>query len=199
MSREGYFYGFEVAYSRYHRLNIFYMLMEKLNSFAEGRYDTHVSTQQIQDDYENRRTDAWERIENMSITKRIVSTAKMLQASRHGADSLGRSNTTSTTSSSRTMPPVSRSVSGSSFTKKAPPPPPSFGSNHAPPPYTPPPSNSNFAAAAATKRAPPPPPPLKPKPKAEPPVQYVVALYDFAAQVRYRYCCYSLPFNLCQI
>jgi amphiphysin len=31
------------------------------------------------------------------------------------------------------------------------------------------------------KRAPPPPPPLKPKPK--PKVQYVVALYDFAAQV----------------
>jgi len=31
----------------------------------------------------------------------------------------------------------------------------------------------------ATKRAPPPPPPIKPKPT---PVNYVVALYDFAAQ-----------------
>ena len=36
------------------------------------------------------------------------------------------------------------------------------------------------AAAAVAKKAPPPPPPLKPKPK--PAVQYVVALYDFAAQ-----------------
>ena len=35
------------------------------------------------------------------------------------------------------------------------------------------------AAATAAKRAPPPPPPLKPKPA---PVNYVVALYDFAAQ-----------------
>ena len=32
------------------------------------------------------------------------------------------------------------------------------------------------------KKAPPPPPPLKPKPKPAVQVQYVVALYDFAAQ-----------------
>lgn len=31
-------------------------------------------------------------------------------------------------------------------------------------------------------KKPPPPPPLKPKPKIEPPKQYVVALYDFEAQ-----------------
>jgi len=38
-----------------------------------------------------------------------------------------------------------------------------------------------MAAAAATKRAPPP-PPIKPKPKMEPPKEYVTALYDFDAQ-----------------
>ena len=37
--------------------------------------------------------------------------------------------------------------------------------------------------SAVTKKAPPPPPPLKPKPKPASQVQYVVALYDFAAQV----------------
>ncbi|TFY70562.1 hypothetical protein EVG20_g2433, partial [Dentipellis fragilis] len=47
----------------------------------------------------------------------------------------------------------------------------------APPPYSP---SFNGVSAAAAKRAPPPPPPLKPKP--QPNVQYVVALYDFAAQ-----------------
>jgi amphiphysin len=31
-------------------------------------------------------------------------------------------------------------------------------------------------------KKPPPPPPLKPKPKSEPPKQYVVAVYDFEAQ-----------------
>ena len=67
--------------------------------------------------------------------------------------------------------------------KKAPLPPssPSLAPS-APPPYSPPAPGSNvgFQAAAAAKKAPPPPPPLKPKPR--PAVQYVVALYDFAAQ-----------------
>ncbi|KAI5120227.1 hypothetical protein M0805_000041 [Coniferiporia weirii] len=178
----------------YMQLNIFYMLMEKIHGFAEGKYDVQVTSSQIAEDYENKRTDAWEVIENMNITKRIVSTAKMLQSSRQnsaapsfasGAGSIGRSGTVSSTSSTglgtRTMPPVARSVSGSSFVKKPPPPPPSLGSA-APPPYTPSGGFGGAAAAAAAKRAPPPPPPLKPKPRAEPPIQYVVALYDFAPQ-----------------
>lgn len=93
-------------------------------------------------------------------------------------------------------PPVGRSPSSAStstLSKKAPPPPPApFGSGKAaaavsspstyeapPPPYTAPSIASSAASVAATKRAPPPPPPLKPKPKS---VNYVVALYDFAAQ-----------------
>jgi len=63
--------------------------------------------------------------------------------------------------------------------KKTPPPVPGSSAPAPPPPYTP---SGGAVAAAATKRAPPPPPPLKPKPKAAPKVQYVVALYDFAAQ-----------------
>lgn len=77
-----------------------------------------------------------------------------------------------------------RSPSGSSFTKKAPPPPPSaFGSkaaDPAPPSYA---ASTSGLAAAATKRAPPP-IPGKPKPKVEPAVEYVEALFDFAPQVR---------------
>lgn len=171
--------------------------MEKLTGFAEGKYEIHVSGAQIAEDYEQKRTDAWERIEGMGITKRIVSTQKMLQASRQNSTgtygSLGRSNTTASTSTTSSgglrAPPPMRSTSGSSFVKKAPPPPPSFGSQSqtfaAPPPYSAGGASSGAAAAAAAKRAPPPPPPLKPKPKS---IQYVVALYDFAAQVRFFSC-----------
>lgn len=164
------------------------MLMEKLNSFADGKYDVQVPTAQITQDYEDKRTDAWERIENMGITKRIVSTAKMMQNSRQnptqtGASSLGRSASSMTSSTlsvgSRSIPPA-RTPSGSSFTKKPPPPPPGVNAPAPPPPYAP----SDAASAAAAKRAPPPPPPLKPKPRVEPPKEYVVAMFDFAPQVR---------------
>lgn len=56
------------------RLNIFYMILEKVQGFAQGKYDLNVTTPQIGQEYEEKRSDAWERIDNMSITKRIVST-----------------------------------------------------------------------------------------------------------------------------
>lgn len=57
------------------RLNIYYLFLEKMNSFAEGKYNvTNVPGVQIQSDYENTRTDAWSQIEDLGITKRIVST-----------------------------------------------------------------------------------------------------------------------------
>lgn len=164
----------------FERLNIFYMILEKISGFSEGKYDVHVSAAQITDEYENKRTDAWEVIENLNITKRIVSTQKMLQNHRANSGSSGAG-------SARSPPPsMGRSVSGGSFVKKAPPPPPSSSSfTAAPPPYSASAAGAAAAAsAAAAKRAPPPPPPLKPKPRVEPPVQYVVALYDFAPQVR---------------
>lgn len=190
------------------------MLLEKLSGFAEGKYDITVSAAQIAEEYEGKRTESWQTIEELNITQRIVSTSqsfpstqthvpltdpsnprttgKMVQQQRltSGSSSqLGRTTSTSTTSS-RVPPPAS-----GSFQKKAPPPPPSSSSSFkakspvppssppapaAPPPYSPSTNGTAAAAAAAAKRAPPPPPPLKSKPK--PAVQYVVALYDFAAQ-----------------
>ncbi|ETW87661.1 hypothetical protein HETIRDRAFT_424381 [Heterobasidion irregulare TC 32-1] len=193
----------------YMQLNIFYMLLEKLNEFAEGKYDVSVTPAQIAQEYDDKRSDAWHVIEELNITKRIISTSKMLANQRGlspGAPSLGRSPSASSTSTSRTMPPSSASATPS-FSKKPPPPPPSASSYKstftktspppsapapaAPPPYTPPATSSSGGVAAAAaafnaaaaKRGPPPPPPLKPKPKpAAPAPQYVVALYDFDAQ-----------------
>ena len=60
----------------YMQLNIFYLLLEKLSGFAEGRYDVSVPAHQIAADYEERRTDAWSQIEELNITKRMISTCK---------------------------------------------------------------------------------------------------------------------------
>ncbi|KAJ6573959.1 hypothetical protein DFH09DRAFT_1246690 [Mycena vulgaris] len=175
----------------YMQLNIFYLLLEKMNEFAdEAKYDvSNVPGSQIAQDYENQRTDAWSAIEELNITQRIISVckSKLVQGRRAengGGSSLGRSATsassTSAASSTRSpsAPPARRMPSTGSF-KKTPPPIPGSSAPAPPPPYTP---SGGAVAAAATKRAPPPPPPLKPKPKIGPKVQYVVALYDFAAQ-----------------
>ncbi|KAN0100940.1 hypothetical protein V8E55_000924 [Tylopilus felleus] len=177
----------------YMQLNIYYLFLEKMNSFAEGKYNvTNCSGSQIQSDYENRRTDAWSQIEGLGITKRIISTSKLVQAKRAEAGvgaPIGRTPSTATSSSatsytSRVMP--APAYGSPSFVKKPPPPPPPPpGQLTAPPPPYSASDHGNSAVAAAataaTKR-PPPPPPLKPKPKPEPVVEYVTALYDFDAQ-----------------
>lgn len=58
-----------------HRLNIYYLILEKMNSFADSaKYDiASMPGSQIQQSYEEGRTDAWYVIENMNIVKRIVS------------------------------------------------------------------------------------------------------------------------------
>ncbi|KAM5542255.1 hypothetical protein V8D89_004128 [Ganoderma adspersum] len=163
----------------YMQLNIFYLLLEKLNGFAENRFDVSIPAAQITTDYETRRSDVLERVEALNITRRMISTSRMVQSNRAvsggGPPSLGRSATTSSTGSA-----ASRSPSTSTFKKAPPPPPSSLSAAAPPPPYTPPAPGSAAAAAVVAKKAPPPPPPLKPKPKAA--VQYVIALYDFAAQ-----------------
>ena len=60
------------------RLNIFYLILEKMNSFAdEAKYDiSNVPAAQIAQEYEEKRTDAWSTIEGLSIAKRIVSVCK---------------------------------------------------------------------------------------------------------------------------
>ncbi|KAH9917360.1 BAR-domain-containing protein [Epithele typhae] len=168
----------------YMQLNIFYLLLDKLNGFAEGKYDVSIPAAQIASDYEGRRSDALERVEALNITSRILSTSRMVQANRSASgnstlspsgSTLGRATSTASTASAASRSP-------SSFKKALPPPSPTLTPSAAPPPYSPSPSGSSFGAAAVAKKAPPPPPPLKPKPKAAPAVQYVVALYDFAAQ-----------------
>jgi len=178
----------------YMQLNIYYLLLEKMNSFAdEAKYDiANVPGAQIAQEYEEKRTDAWSVIENLGIIKRIVSVSRLVQASRaqNGQTSLSRqasvaATPSSSAASSLKAAPPTRSVSGASAYKKTAPPPPtsSYQAAAAPPPYSPSASiGSTAAASAGAKRAPPPPPPLKPKPKPAPQINYVVALYDFAAQ-----------------
>jgi amphiphysin len=51
------------------------MLLEKMQQFSEGKFDvTNASGAQIVADYEEKRTDAWQQIENLNITKRMIST-----------------------------------------------------------------------------------------------------------------------------
>jgi hypothetical protein len=58
-----------------YRLNIYYLILEKMNAFAEeSKYDiTNAPGAQIASDYEASRTDAWHQIENLNITKRLIS------------------------------------------------------------------------------------------------------------------------------
>lgn len=59
------------------------MLLEKMQAFAENRYDiTNVPGAQIAADYEAKRSDAWETIESMGITSRLISTCTQLSTSR---------------------------------------------------------------------------------------------------------------------
>lgn len=58
------------------RLNIYYMVLEKLSTFAEGKYDVSLTFPDIAVDYEAKRPDALKQIEDMAITKRIVSTCR---------------------------------------------------------------------------------------------------------------------------
>ncbi|KAF8640588.1 hypothetical protein AX17_000250 [Amanita inopinata Kibby_2008] len=164
----------------YMQLNIYYLILEKMNSFAkEGKYDiTNVPGSQIVQEYEEKRTDAWQQIENLNIAKRLISVSKMVQESR-SQNSLGRS---TAPSSNSLTPPASRTFSSGSFKKKTPPPSPNASLTRAPPPpYSADEDVPQMAAYASAKRVPPP-PPLKPKPKPTPVVKYVVALYDFSAQ-----------------
>ncbi|TFK76658.1 BAR-domain-containing protein [Pluteus cervinus] len=176
----------------YMQLNIFYLLLEKMNGFTEeAQVDAaNMSGSQIERDYESKRTDAWQRIEDLNIVKRIISVSKLVQATRaQNGTGVGRSASTTSSASSSTLgvngrlPPPSRSPSGNPPLKKAPPPPPPSAGHAPPPPYTAMPSKvAPSSSSAPAKRAPPPPPPLKPKPKPVAAPKYVTALYDFTAQ-----------------
>ncbi|EJT98964.1 BAR-domain-containing protein [Dacryopinax primogenitus] len=159
----------------YMQLNIFYLMLEKINGFASGKYDVSLQPADVATAYEARLGDARDRVEALTITKRAMPTAKMLSM-RQGSSPSG-------TSAGERRAPPSLAAKPSVLAGK---PPLRSNSYAAPPPAYQEASFGDSPAAAAassagTKRAPPPPPPLKPKPGA-PAVKYVTALYDFAAQ-----------------
>lgn len=171
------------------QLNIFYMMLEKLQAFTTAAgYDLQNSGD-VESIYIEKQGNASEQLQDLSITKRGMSTAQLLSQNRvttaatagptplrTKADSIGSS------SGSRFTPPLSR---GNSTTSTA-----GAGTGAgtgrvlAPPPYSP----SGVAGAPLSspglsgKRAPPPPPTLKPRPSTGPKPTMVTALYDFQAQ-----------------
>lgn len=67
------------AVDNVYRLNIYYLLLEKMHNFAdENKWDlSNVPGSQIAQEYEEKRTDAWANIEELGIIKRIVSVCKL--------------------------------------------------------------------------------------------------------------------------
>lgn len=59
------------------------MMLEKLNGFAEGKYDVTLSGNDVATDYESKRTDAWSTIEGLNITQRFLSTSKFVSQYGH--------------------------------------------------------------------------------------------------------------------
>ncbi|ORY32784.1 hypothetical protein BCR39DRAFT_464181 [Naematelia encephala] len=153
----------------YMQLNVYYIMLDKIQSFADGKYD--LERKDVEAVYFEQRGDAAEKIEEFQITKRMVSTAKMLQTYRAEK---GLSPSPRRTSSIATKPSFldRKDSSGSYGTAKADSP---VGARTlAPPPYT-----STASSSSITKKAPPP-PPLARKPSSN--VVYATAIFDFEAQ-----------------
>ena len=66
------------------RLNIYYIMLEKLQGFTNGRYDTSGATADIATHYESSRTDAAEQIDALNVTKRILSTGAYIHVPKIG-------------------------------------------------------------------------------------------------------------------
>lgn len=138
----------------YMQLNVFYLTLDKLQNFANGRYDVSAaSVARVEADYISQLNDAAERLEALTIRKPAVPTARLLQQAR------GPSSATSSISSKTGLGRASSTSSAAA-----------------------PPSYSATSSIGATKRAPPPVPSSKPVAAAKAQVQYVVALYDYTAQ-----------------
>ncbi|KAI0252672.1 hypothetical protein BJV78DRAFT_1200291 [Lactifluus subvellereus] len=61
----------------YMQLNIFYMILDKISQFSEGKYAVDVPAAQIIADYENKRGDVGAVVEALSINQRFVSTCEL--------------------------------------------------------------------------------------------------------------------------
>lgn len=61
--------------TRIRRLNIYYLMMEKIQGFVqENKFRPGAPGAEIQETYENERTEAAQQVEALQITKRIAST-----------------------------------------------------------------------------------------------------------------------------
>ena len=58
-----------------HRLNVYYIMLEKVQSFGDGKYD--FTRTDIENIYFEQRGEAGEQLEEMSITKSMASTGKL--------------------------------------------------------------------------------------------------------------------------
>ncbi|WVO16121.1 hypothetical protein L204_103788 [Cryptococcus depauperatus] len=159
----------------YMQLNVYYIIMEKIQSFADGKYD--LTRKDIENIYLEQRGDAAERMEDLQVTKRIVSTAKILHQHRGTSGStVGRTSSITSRTTSQTL---DRKTSNDSFGyEKKMLSSPTAQNAAAPPPYAP------FNAAGSStvgKKAPPPPPPSKPKASFTA-VRYATAIFDYQAQ-----------------
>jgi amphiphysin len=150
----------------YMQLNVYYIMLEKLQSFSDGKYD--LERRDIEDLYLEQRGDAAEQLDALQITKRTQSTAKMLQQHRTASGS----STPARAGSIASKAGLDRKTSSAS----------SYGRTGAaaPPPYSAA-TSASTSSFASGKKAPPPPPPLKPKPGA-PPKQFCTAIFDYEAQ-----------------
>jgi len=175
----------------YMQLNIFYLTLEKIQGFASGKCEIPPTADDAVSAYEARQSDARHQIDNLNINKRLVSTSRMVHAQRqngqgNGLTPGGPSSTLARVPSSSSAVTRAPPPTASGFKKAPPPPPPSSSSfaaaSAAPTPYSPANSSSAGTTSSSTGAKRPPPPIPSAKPKLKPAPQYVVALYDFAAQ-----------------
>lgn len=158
----------------YMQLNVFYLTMERLQGFAQGKYDlSNNSIALVEETYMAQLTDAAERLENLSIRKGAMPSAKILAQGRASGGGGPSPSGSRLSGLGAGAPSRSGSILSSSSSTAG-------GASAAPPAYSPPPTSSTAAFGGAGKRAPPP-PPIKPKPGAALTKSYVVALYDYTA------------------
>lgn len=153
------------------RLNVFYLTLDKVQTFADGKYDlTDTSPAAVEQRYADMLTDAAEKLEELSIRKPATASARVLSTSGRGGLVSGSPSASSSRAGGLAAGAPSKGGLGRSGS--------SASSMTSPPPY----GSSSSSASAAGRKAPPPPPPTKPKPGAAAAKTYVVALYDYAAQ-----------------
>ena len=63
------------------RLNVYYIMLEKIQSFSDGKYD--LERKDVENIYLEQRGDAAEQIDQLQITKRITSTGRSFSRLNH--------------------------------------------------------------------------------------------------------------------